>query len=59
MTREEAKEYAKSMTYRDAILNLAQAKSIPYRKATFIKIYELLDLIEPQAESKVRIRNER
>ena len=50
MTLDEAKEYAKTMTYREAILNLARARSIPYRKATFIKIYELLDMIEPRAE---------
>lgn len=46
MTREEAKEYAKGMTYRDAICNLIMARAIPYRKATFIKINELLDEIE-------------
>lgn len=48
MTREEAKEYAKTMTFREAVYNLTQAKCIPYRKATFIKIYELLDIIEPK-----------
>lgn len=48
MTREEAKEYAETMTYRDAICNLMQARCIPYRKATFIKINELLDIVEPQ-----------
>ncbi len=51
MTKEEAEEYAKTMTFRDAICNLAQAKCIPYRKATFIKIYELLDIIEPKSRS--------
>ena len=48
MTREEAEEYAKNMTYRDAVYNALQGKSIPYRKATLIKLYELLDMIEPQ-----------
>lgn len=47
MTKEEAELYAKNMTYRDALYNLMQAKSIPYKKATFIKIHQLLDLIEP------------
>lgn len=47
MTQEEANKYAKSMTFRDAVFNLMDAKCIPYRKATFIKIYELLDIIEP------------
>ena len=48
MTREEAEEYAKNMTYRDAVYNALQGKSIPYRKATLIKLYELLDMIELQ-----------
>lgn len=34
------------MTYREAIYNLKQAKSVPYRKATFIKVNELLDELE-------------
>lgn len=46
MTREEAEKYAKNMTYRGAIYNLKQAKSVPYRKATFIKVDELLDELE-------------
>lgn len=49
MNREEAEEYAKNMTYRDAIYNALQGKCIPYRKATLIKLYELLDAIEPKA----------
>ena len=48
MTREEAEEYAKKMTYRNAVHNALQGKCIPYRKATLIKLYELLDVIEPQ-----------
>ena len=36
------------MTYHEAIYNLKQAKSVPYRKATFIKIYELLDKLEQE-----------
>ena len=51
MTREEAKEYAKTMTYRDAVYNALQGKCIPYRKATLIKLYELLDMVEPQESS--------
>ena len=46
MTEEEAKRYAENMTYREAICNLKQAKSVPYRKATFIKVNELLDELE-------------
>ena len=44
----EAEEYAKNMTYRDAVYNALQGKCIPYRKATLIKLYELLDMVEPQ-----------
>ena len=43
MTIEEATKYAENMTYREAIHNLKQAKSVPYRKATFIKVNELLN----------------
>lgn len=46
MNRAEAEEYAKQMTYRDAVCNALSGKCIPYRKATFIKLYELLDLVE-------------
>jgi hypothetical protein len=48
MNRTEAEEYAKNMTYRDAVYNALQGKCIPYRKATLIKLYELLDMVEPQ-----------
>lgn len=46
MTREEAEKYVENMTYREAIYNLKQAKSVPYRKATFIKVNELLNELE-------------
>lgn len=52
MTREEAEKYAENMTYREAIHNLKQAKSVPYRKATFIKINELLDELEQEPTTK-------
>ena len=48
MNREEAEVYAKNMSYRDAVYNALQGKCIPYRKATLIKLYELLDIVEPQ-----------
>ena len=48
MTKEKAEEYAKEMTYRNAVYNALQGKCIPYRKATLIKLYELLDVVEPQ-----------
>jgi hypothetical protein len=48
MTKEEAEEYAKEMTYSDAVHNALQGKCIPYRKATLIKLYELLDKLEQE-----------
>lgn len=51
MTREEAEKYAENMTYREAIHNLKQAKSIPYRKATFIKVNELLKALEQEPKT--------
>lgn len=53
MTREEAAKYAENMTYRDAINNLMKAKSIPYRKATFIKVNELLKALEHESEKEL------
>lgn len=44
MTKEEAKEYAKHMTYADAVYNALQGRAIPYRKATLIKLHELLEV---------------
>ena len=49
MTREEAVEYAKNMTYCDAVYNALQGKCVPYRKATLIKLHELLDKLEPES----------
>ena len=42
MTQTEAEEYAKTMSYETALYNLMQAKCVPYRKATFIKVKELI-----------------
>lgn len=47
MNKEEANDYAKTMSYRDAVYNALQGKCIPYRKATIIKLNELLDMLEP------------
>ena len=51
MTREEAEAYAKEMTYRDAVYNALQGKCIPYRKATLIKLYELLDRLDKEPKT--------
>ena len=57
MTREEAQKYAEDMTYRDAVFNLLKAKSIPYRKATLIKIHELLKELEQKPKMGYWINN--
>ena len=53
MNNQEAEEFAKDMTYRDAVYNALQGKCIPYRKATLIKLYELFDRIDPQESEEV------
>ena len=54
MNREEAKEYAKSMSYRQAVYNALQAKCVPYRKATLMKLHELLDAITEEKKGLIR-----
>lgn len=46
MTREEAIECAKKMTYQDAIRNTIYAKGIRYKKATRIKLQELAEIAD-------------
>lgn len=43
MNTEQAKEYAKTMTYKQAINNVTTGKGIKYRKATMIKLHELAE----------------
>lgn len=42
MTVEEAKEYAKTIDYEEAVYNALQGRAVPYKKATKIKLDELL-----------------
>ena len=35
MTKDEAKEYAKTMSYSEAVYNALSARCVPYKKATF------------------------
>lgn len=46
MNTEQAKEYAKTMTYRQAISNVGSGKFIKYRKATMIKLRELAEIAD-------------
>lgn len=46
MNTEQAKEIAKQMTYRDAVYNALRGRCVPFKKATRIKLKELLDIVE-------------
>lgn len=64
MNTEQAKEYAKTMTYSEAVSNVRYSKGIKYRKATMIKLRELAEIADrldkadtPQTEMpKIRKR---
>lgn len=46
MNCDEAKKVAEQMTYRDAVINALCGRCIPFRKATRIKLKELLEIVE-------------
>lgn len=46
MNRTQAEEYAKTMTYKQAIGNIQTGKGIKYRKATMIKLHELAEIAD-------------
>lgn len=46
MNMAEAEEIAKKMTYRDAVNNALRGRCVPYKKATRIKLNELLEKLE-------------
>lgn len=52
MTVKEAEEYAKTMSYTDAVYNALQGRSVPYRKATKIKLNELVQKAKELDELK-------
>lgn len=61
MNTEQAKAYAKTMTYRQAVSNCYHAKGIMFRKATMIKLRELAEIADsfnkadtPQTEGNRR-----
>lgn len=49
MTKEEAEIFADKMSYNEAVYYALQAKCVPYKKATRIKLYRLLKLMEEHA----------
>lgn len=46
MNLEQAREYAKAMTYSEAVQNIKTGKGIKYRKATMIKLRELAEIAD-------------
>ena len=46
MNTEQAKVYAKTMTYKQAVFNCYHAKGIMFRKATMIKLRELAEIAD-------------
>ena len=46
MNTEQAQDISKNMSYQQALHNVFNGKSIPYRKATFMKLTELVALAE-------------
>ena len=58
MNLEEAKIVADKMTYADAVCNAVNSKCVPYRKATGIKLKELLKIAKSVDEAKSKGCNE-
>lgn len=46
MNTEQAKAYAKTMSYSEAVANVKYGKGIKYRKATMIKLKELAEIAD-------------
>ena len=58
MNLEEAKIVADKMTYVDAVRNAMSSKCVPCRKATKIKLKELLEIAKSVDEAKAKGCNE-
>lgn len=52
MTREQAREIAKTMTYNNAIDNIMAGKNIPYKLSTKYKLKEMQELVLTEDEYK-------
>lgn len=46
MNMAEAEEIAKKMTFREAVNNALRGRCVPFKKATRIKLNELLDMLD-------------
>ena len=53
MNKQEAKEYSKIISYRDAIFNATCGKCIPYRKATMHKLFELMGVMDGLTDKEI------
>lgn len=54
MNMEEAQKIANKMSFTSAVYNALNAKCVPYRKATKIKLGELLDIAKDVDEAKFK-----
>lgn len=52
MNTKQAKEYAKTMTYKQAVENIVHGKGIRYKKATIIKLRELAEIADKLDKEK-------
>lgn len=50
MNMQEAEKVAENMSYRQAVINCLYARCVPYRKATKIKMKQLLEIAEKRDE---------
>ena len=57
MNHEQAEEYAKTMTYREAVMNLQYARGIAYKKATRIKLRELAEIADMLDKEKADLKD--
>jgi len=53
MNTEKAHEIAKQMTYCDAVINALRGRCVPFKKATAIKLKELLEIVEDMENAKM------
>ena len=54
MNMEEAQKIASKMSFTSAVYNALNAKCIPYRKATKIKLNELLDIAKDVDKARTK-----
>ena len=55
MNMEEAQKIANKMSFTSAVYNALNAKCVPYRKATKIKLNELLDIAKDVDKARTKV----